>query len=404
MRMATREWWYVAATQKRGPVNEDELRKMFMDESIGPQTLVWKEGFTEWAPIRSVAELTSLLKAVPPQIPTPSVRDKLLEMPLAGRWRRFVARIIDLWILSLPVGLLFGVVAGHLSLEFSLWMQKPGSEYILNWMLVPLVLLAEAMLFGVTGTTIGKAVLGLRVLTVGAARPGFVQYLLRQIGVYWYGLGTGFPLVALFTMVRQSTRLTSGRQTTYDEGKFNVRAPVLGFARAILAGVFGLLVLFVHGLVMEMGHKSDAEYFSGALWHNEVTGRQAQLPSGWLHEKQKNTEGQSIDMFSNPDAGVVMVFAKEDVGDAVDVNTYAQMWTKAVRQTMRVQFDESVQIAGFQALRGSGSMADDLSQQLDVHIVRRGQQMWRTVVVGASGKSTQSPSISDARLKLLSTL
>jgi uncharacterized RDD family membrane protein YckC len=200
-----------------------------MEGAVNEHTLVWRKGMQEWTRLGGVAELASVRQTLPPELPKPTTRDKILAVPLAGPWRRFFARMIDLWFIAVLVALPVGYFGSMMSSGFALWLQRPGSEYQVGWLLVLPILFVEAILFGLTGTTLGKALLGVKVVTLGGARPDFGSYLKRQLGVYWYGLGTGFPLVSLFTMARQSGHLRAGRQAAYDQGLFNSARPGSGF-------------------------------------------------------------------------------------------------------------------------------------------------------------------------------
>lgn len=142
----------------------------------------------------------------------------------AGPWRRFWARIIDLWVIGFPTGLLIGGVLGYLSLDFGMWIQRPVSQIIFGWLMLPLILIIEMLIFRQFGSTLGKALLGIRVFTDSGRPIGSGQYAKRLLGVYGAGLGTGFPLVNLFTMAYQQDRLRKGKRATYDEGKYSVRA------------------------------------------------------------------------------------------------------------------------------------------------------------------------------------
>ena len=123
---------------------------------------------------------------------------------------------------------------------------------MVGWLCVLGALFLEAVFVGIFGNTPLKALLGLQVFTVGGNELSFREYLARQIGVYWYGFGTGFPIISLFTMIKQFTRLKQERQTTYDAGRYNVRGRHLGWVHILVV----LLVLF--GLVTAQGMLLEA--------------------------------------------------------------------------------------------------------------------------------------------------
>lgn len=225
---------------------------MVVAQKLLPSSLIWKEGMAAWSPLAEVAALEQLSRAVPPKLPQLSARDQLISMPMAGAGRRFFARMIDLWAISLPVSLIVAFVLLLTYPGFEIWIKQPGNEYIFGWLLMPFVLLFEAGVFAVFGNTLGKALLGVIVITVDAQRLTAGQYLDRQLGLYWYGLGTGFPLVSLVTMTRQYGRLKSGSLARYDEGSFNVKASKLGVLRYAIAIFVLACILLINGALTEI--------------------------------------------------------------------------------------------------------------------------------------------------------
>jgi hypothetical protein len=63
--------WYIDVNGKsEGPFSIDDLRR---DLRITPDTLVWKEGFPSWKPIRKVPELKAVFADEPdPKKPKPA--------------------------------------------------------------------------------------------------------------------------------------------------------------------------------------------------------------------------------------------------------------------------------------------------------------------------------------------
>lgn len=51
------QWYYGSSAGQSGPVEENELRALIASGGIGPETLVWRDGMKEWAPLHSVPEL-----------------------------------------------------------------------------------------------------------------------------------------------------------------------------------------------------------------------------------------------------------------------------------------------------------------------------------------------------------
>ena len=38
------DWWYVANGQRLGPVSDQELQRLLIEGTLGPNSLVWKQG------------------------------------------------------------------------------------------------------------------------------------------------------------------------------------------------------------------------------------------------------------------------------------------------------------------------------------------------------------------------
>jgi formylglycine-generating enzyme required for sulfatase activity/uncharacterized RDD family membrane protein YckC len=258
------EWWYASGGTRKGPISTDVLRQKLLDGSVTTSDLVWTEGMSAWTAVCDVPVLNKMIQALPPELPKTAVsgppepfvdtEPSPFESPtpppeLAGPWRRFFARFIDLWLIALPTVFLVIVLLAPVSPGFAQWLQKPGSDYALGFLVTPLLLVVEAVVFAFFGTTIGKWILGIHITTTLGKTPTFFEYLSRQFGLYWYGLGTGFPLISLFTMARQRSRLKSGRAATYDAGQFQVTAQRIGAVHYVVAtGVIAALV-FVNALL-----------------------------------------------------------------------------------------------------------------------------------------------------------
>jgi hypothetical protein len=58
------QWYYGSSAGQHGPVEENELRAMIASGGVGPQTLVWRDGMSDWLPLQSVPEF-----GVPPVSP-----------------------------------------------------------------------------------------------------------------------------------------------------------------------------------------------------------------------------------------------------------------------------------------------------------------------------------------------
>lgn len=396
------DWWYADGDSRKGPVDMNTLRQLLLEQMVSQATLVWKEGRESWAPLGEVPELKQVAQEVPPELPkSASAHQALSNLAQAGAGRRFWARIIDLWLIALPTSFAASFALSSVSLSFGLWIQQPGSEYAFGWLVLPLVLLIEAGIYALFGSTPGKAILGVSVTSMDSRRLTGAEYLRRQLGVYWYGLGTGFPLVPLFTMARQYSHLKAGRSAGYDEGRFRVTARKLNVLRVVLAVFIMVGLLLVNTVLRQMSNASDKAFYMGSTWVNAVTGKSVSIPSGWVHQEQKNTDQQTIHIFSGPSYGIYAVFAKEDLPQNMDFDAYVDAWIRAVRSQMRMAKTGPQTIVGsYPGVVLTGSMVEDRTQLVQATLVKKGRQVWRVVLLGSSGKDPAPP----AAVKLQSLL
>jgi len=63
-------YYYAANGQQQGPVSFDQLKALFAARTVNKESLVWKQGMTEWKALKEVEELKSFLGGnTPPPLP-----------------------------------------------------------------------------------------------------------------------------------------------------------------------------------------------------------------------------------------------------------------------------------------------------------------------------------------------
>lgn len=374
-------WWYLVGESRKGPYSLERVEHLLREKKITPQTLVWRDGLTEWVPAGSVSELAQATPPSPPEPPPRTARETLISLSPAGPWRRYFARSIDLFALSFLLGPLLGFALGSLSREFQMWAAHPSSSIGFGLMVVPVAMFAEWLIFAIFGNTLGKALLGVIVISTDARRVAPNQYFLRQLSVYWYGLGIGFPLVFLFTMLRQYRNLKSRGQTGYDLGRFNVKARPIGVLRTASA-VLVFAVLMGIGLTLQVLDKAqERRYYSGFSWHNPVTGKSLAVPDGWVHDVQNNPDGQRVDVFTAPAHGAFVVLAEEEVVPSLSLQSYTGLWLKAVADDMTfIPPPNWTQIGARDSIIMSGHLTGLPEQTIKATLVKTDRRVWRVVL------------------------
>ena len=283
-------------------------------------------------------------------------------------------------------------------------MANPNSAGALGLLMTPLALFAEALIFGLFGTTIGKLLMGVRVTLLGGARPTYLQYLGRVLRVYWSGLALGIPLFALFTMWRQHSRLKANKPATYDEARFQVHASPMGAIRRSVSAFAVLAMVVGAGSANYLVQVDQRKYFAGFDWRNPISTKSVAVPPGWVFTQQINAEEDTIFTFSSDAAGVISVFAMEAAGD-LTLEQYQRAWTAAMRPRMYLDVRPSPFVfEGRFGLQIHGVMADNATRRVHVTLIKNGDQIWRIVSVGVSGRDPDSNAARELRAALLKTL
>lgn len=129
-------------------------------------------------------------------------------------WRRYFARSFDMVIFGLFVG---GILA-FTPFYFTLLAQNIIVQTAIMSML-PMLLwtFVEALIVSNFGTTLGKKLLGIRILTNTGEKPNYVTALKRAFGVYVNGMYLGVPLLSIFGLFSSMDYLSTNGITKWDK-------------------------------------------------------------------------------------------------------------------------------------------------------------------------------------------
>jgi hypothetical protein len=150
-------------------------------------------------------EQSDTYQVTPGPINEESVQQALEVRP----WVRFWARMFDVALFSLPAGFLIGMLFPNAFLE-------PGSDQLLGLLLLFLWVFVEAALLSTFGTTPGKSLFKITLIKTTKAGFDYGDGLSRSLKVWWRGLGIGFPIVHLITMIIAYSKLSRNRRTSWD--------------------------------------------------------------------------------------------------------------------------------------------------------------------------------------------
>lgn len=62
-------WWYIAGNKRQGPVTLPTIKRLLSRQELNAQSVVWREGYTQWTRLDAATELKPLLKSTPPPLP-----------------------------------------------------------------------------------------------------------------------------------------------------------------------------------------------------------------------------------------------------------------------------------------------------------------------------------------------
>lgn len=249
--------WYVrTANREFGPLSEQALRAIAATGQIDVKTLVRRSVTEEWVSVATVPGILppggriavprptpalqpesaprtevplALVPDPPPPAPAPrpssakppSAPGRTLEglpipveVDIATPWRRFWARWLDVILGACLIGFVLGTVRPSF--------YQPGGfgaahPQLFGWLMTPVVMLLDAVIYALFGNTAGKAIAGIAVRDDGSGgRLPFFVYLKRNFELYIVGLGTAFPLVSLFTLYGSFRKADHGEPLSWD--------------------------------------------------------------------------------------------------------------------------------------------------------------------------------------------
>ncbi len=166
-------------------------------------------------------------------------------------WRRYGARILDTTVNGFAAFILvaigfYAIAPATADQVFSAFEGPAGP--LLDTIATTLVAaLVGGALIGTTGFTLGKWVFGIKVTGEGGRKIGIGAGIARDIEVWLKGMGAGIPIVALVTMLVAYNRLTTKKQTSWDEGRYKVWSRPSGTGQTLLNIVGIALIIVVVG-------------------------------------------------------------------------------------------------------------------------------------------------------------
>ncbi|KAF1712108.1 transporter [Pseudoxanthomonas kalamensis DSM 18571] len=286
------QWYYADRDrQRQGPVESEELARLFRFGSVALDSLVWREGMQEWQPLSDFGNELRLLDApdettaepaadtLDAIVPEPAAvaspyappvaavsSDEAFhaggEVVYAGFWKRVAAYLIDGFIVNIAAQIVqmvlmlvfFGLNASAMSGDPSgMFNSVGGILFILAAYLVPLLIGAgyyAAFHASSKQATLGKMAVGIKVVRSDGHRITLLRGIARFFGLILSGLivGIGF-LMAAFTGRKQALHDMICDTLVVDKWAYTAHPEwqrrELGTVTIVILAIFGVLILLM---------------------------------------------------------------------------------------------------------------------------------------------------------------
>lgn len=262
--MSAEHWYYLDDETAVGPFTWQRILELRSANLLTGTTYVWQEGAPDWVLLRDVMKVREPVLAVAeaalstapakmrssdtreepapadpnggespaaaapkepePELPPEELPELIsddnvwLPEPVSG-WRRFGARMLDLTATETLVGAVWYVVDPQSAVSAYHMITEP-KNILVELIVVTLVNCAVAgTMVGVTGSSIGKHVFGIRVVGPDLKPLGVAKGIGRELKVWIYGLGLGIPILMPFTLITARIKLKKDRVSAWDRGR-----------------------------------------------------------------------------------------------------------------------------------------------------------------------------------------
>ncbi|SBV37673.1 Putative membrane protein/domain protein (modular protein) [uncultured Stenotrophomonas sp.] len=178
-----------------------------------------------------------------PTLPPPPIPRVEASVPQVRPWVRYWARMFDIYLASIVAGFAIGILNPNA-------FNEKGSDQLFALVVIFAWVFIEAIFLSTVGTTPGKWLFKTRIVPPHGGTLDYSTALSRSFKVWWRGLGIGFPLASLITLIVAHGKLTKNGITTWDrDDGFTITHERIGVLRVLVAIVFftGFLLLIIVG-------------------------------------------------------------------------------------------------------------------------------------------------------------
>lgn len=415
------DWYYSADSKPVGPHSADDIESLFVTGQINADTMIWRKGMPQWAPLADVPDFAGLQSDdLPPPLPpmtqpkSPAPEQTRAEReategpdevdidddgkpdrePIfnfgkasltpnpAGPWTRYFARSIDLSVIGTV--LLTAIYWILPSVSTSAYLQiyaVDGRAWFL--ILLPFSHFINAIIITLAGNSLGKAIFGIKVEPLpGNGRFNFGQNLAREFRVYTQGMFLGIPLLNLITMIPAFRAVSSTGQAPYDQRIAIVKAYSTSKIRRTMGMLFAIGLYVVIAYANAADRMAVAQLDRSTTWTNPITQRTAIIPAGWQYELVTAPDGAQLHGFANAKTGMVALLGLETLN--VDMTTYTAALSDALSSTTDLGRWAISGIPGVWMV--SGQVRPE-GMPSTIYVTQTGNDYWRIVYIDQINKT-----------------
>lgn len=302
------EWYLMHGERRVGPMSEAALRALAAAGKLTRDTLVWHAGMAEWTRAEAIPGLvtpppaphvasakpspetdehsapaaktiTGSAEAALDGVESParpgesadeqspqdehSAAESAVTTPLASPWRRYWAWMLDITLASALIGVFVGAIWPGAFAEGGRF-GGTGGEQLFGWLMLPFVMVLLGVAIALFGTTPGKALAGIRTVGFRGDKLQLGDAIQRNFSVWWYGLGTGFPIVTLVTLVAAYQDAGRGNVARWERSSGARSYATPGAARTWLTAICWLVILLALTMLGQFG-KENARQVTEAV-------------------------------------------------------------------------------------------------------------------------------------------
>ncbi len=267
--------WIIRDGEKVGPMQEFEVRKRIHNGEFNEYTPAWHEGLSEWEALGDIGIFerefdSSAFEPEPSPYTPPNTSTSASPPPLeaSAYLRRFLARWFDLYFYAGFWWL--GMWLAHQNIKAALFNPWIHLAYLISWFLI------ESILLHCFSTTLGKWLLGLRVVNQDGSRLELGPASKRSLHVFILGIGLGWYLLVIICQVLSLFIARRLGSTFWDHvGKHRVTAaphhpPKIALFVAIFIGSIFLQASVTSPYAREVlieQYPEFKEHLANPFWH-----------------------------------------------------------------------------------------------------------------------------------------